>query len=92
MMNAYTIVGTAVIGGPQSLIDGVIIADLGLDGSIEPNSPEAGIVVSSKVCLGNVSIYEGEPLFEFLGQLIEKARDTHNEILHHCHSTGRVEK
>ncbi|MCF6113882.1 hypothetical protein [Mesorhizobium muleiense] len=92
-MNDFTIRGawTAfIIGGMESLKDGVIISDLFPEGTITPNNPDAKIRIAGDILLGNVSIYNGEQLLPFLDRLVTKGEEVYGHLAGFCRRTSRI--
>jgi hypothetical protein len=78
-----------IISGPNSLYDGLVISNLGTNGTITPNNPNAHIAVSGYIVLGNVSIYNGNPIIPFLAKLCDATRDVYENIVNHCQTSNR---
>lgn len=81
--------GLIIDGRMVSLREGIVISELSPEGTIAPKGPDSRITVAGQLVLGDVSIYEGQPVVPFLSKLTDKTRDVYNTLATHCEATGR---
>ena len=72
------------------LDEGIVISELGPHGTITPNSSNAQIQVSGDITFGNVSTFEGEPIFQKLYVLIDLVARLLQRFVKYCRNTGRI--
>lgn len=82
-------VGLKLNANLTSLDDGIVISDLGPEGTITPLNADSRIRIDGRFVLQDAQPYDGRPLLEFLADMGKKLDEVCCLVAEHCFKTGR---